>query len=110
MEKHVRMAGILAQLLDNQFEVAGIRFGLDPIIGLIPGLGDAIAMVLSLYIVWVGAMVGLPTREVRHLLFNVVWDFLVGLLPVFGDVFDIYYKANMRNMSIMYDYLKSREE
>lgn len=93
----------LAQLMDNAFEIPGlkIRVGLDPIIGLIPAAGDAITAAVSLYIVWEAAQLGATKKQLGMMIGNIALDALVGSVPGLGDVFDVAFKANMRNLAIM---------
>jgi hypothetical protein len=100
-----RIAGIraIARLLDSAVRVPGtnIRFGLDPLLGLVPGLGDVAGAVLTGYIVLAGARLGVPRVVVMRMLMNVGIDTVVGLVPVLGDLFDVGWKANMRNMALI---------
>jgi len=93
----------LAQLMDNAFEIPGLklRIGLDSIIGLIPAAGDAIGAAVSLYIVWEAAKLGATKKQLGIMVGNIALDTLVGSVPGLGDVFDIAFKANMRNLAIM---------
>ncbi|GGC68886.1 DUF4112 domain-containing protein [Haloferax sulfurifontis] len=89
--------------LDEAFEVPGTnyRVGLDPILGLVPGIGDATASALSAYILVEAAMLGVPRTTLARMLGNVVLDATVGSLPVVGDVFDAAWKANARNVRLL---------
>ena len=93
----------LSRLMDNIFEVPGlgVRFGLDPIIGLIPGVGDAISSVISLYILSAAARYQLPRITVLRMAMNIAIDSVCGALPIIGDVFDVYWKANVKNVEIL---------
>ena len=106
MERHLRTARMLAKLLDSQYSIFGIRFGLDPIINLVPGLGDVAGLFLSLYIVWVSLRFKLPRNKIRLMIRNIIIDFLAGLLPVIGTVFDITFRSNERNIKILNDTLE----
>lgn len=101
MNKHYKTAEVLANLMDNKFSLFGIKFGIDPILGLIPGFGDFLSLLLSTYIVWVGIQLKLPFLKVIKMLWNVLIDFLAGLIPVVGDLSDIAIKANLRNVAIL---------
>jgi|SRR5688572_13280213 len=97
--QHVRF---FSKLLDQCIVLpGGFRIGIDPIIGLIPGFGDVISAVLSLYLVYQGALLGLPKRILMRMLGNVAIEALVGTFPVLGDVFDAVWKANMRNLRLI---------
>ena len=104
MENHLKVASVVANLLDNRFNFFGVRFGIDGIIGLIPGAGDILVTALSLYLVWIGLKMKLPTLKIIAMIGNVVVNFLIGLVPVFGDATNFFYRANMRNLKILKDY------
>lgn len=97
----------LADLLDTRFRVPGtnMRFGLDGLLGLIPGIGDTAALGLSLWIVAEAWQMGLPRSVLARMLLNVALDYLVGLIPLLGDWFDFAYKANRRNADLMLRHL-----
>jgi len=107
MERHLRTARMLAKLLDSQYSIFGIRFGLDPIINLVPGLGDVAGFLFSLYIVWVGLKFKLPQGKIRLMIRNIIIDFLAGLLPGIGTIFDITFRSNERNIKILNDTLEN---
>jgi hypothetical protein len=93
----------LEVLLDEAFRVpgTGIRFGLDGIIGLVPGLGDVLAGVLSLIIPLAAWVRGVPYVTLVRMLVNVAIGLLVGTIPIAGDAFDIFWKANQRNYRLL---------
>jgi len=99
----------LARLLDTEFEFAGIRFGLDALIGLIPVLGDSIAALIGLYPLYVAQQhkVGLWVRG--RMLLNLAIDWLFGLIPFLGDLFDVGFKANIGNAKIVRNVLEKRQ-
>lgn len=96
----------LTDLMDTAFVIPGtnIRYGLDPILGLIPGVGDTLTLAISLYIYSSARRAGVPWRKRMQMLWNVFVDWLIGLIPVLGDLFDVSFKANSRNMRIIKDY------
>jgi hypothetical protein len=97
----------LAHYLDQLFRIPGtrIRFGLDPIFGLIfPGAGDALTSLLSVYIVWKSVRYGIPKIVVARMVFNVAVDYVVGTFPLLGDLFDFGFKANLRNLELLEKY------
>jgi hypothetical protein len=99
---------MLANLLDNAFLIPGTnrRIGLDAIIGLLPGIGDAISTALSSYIIWEARQLGLPRWKIARMIGNVALDTVVGAIPLAGDLFDAAYKSNMRNLRIILDHLE----
>jgi hypothetical protein len=99
----VGRARALARLLDSAVTVPGtnIRVGADSLIGLIPGLGDIAGAVLSGYIVLVATRLGAPASVVARMLLNIGIDTLVGSVPVLGDLFDVAWKSNQMNVSLL---------
>jgi hypothetical protein len=92
-----------AWILDSLFElpVVKVRFGLDAIAGLVPGLGDLTTPIFSSYLLLQALRMRVPKVILLRMLFNVGLDALVGLVPILGDLFDIGFKANMRNMALI---------
>jgi len=93
----------LVVLLDSSIPVPGtnIRMGLDPLIGLIPGFGDASSAILSGVLVLYAAKENVPTPILVKMMLNIVVDTLVGTIPILGDFFDVGWKANTRNMALL---------
>ena len=100
----------LAYLLDNSIRIPGTRYriGLDPIIGLIPGVGDTIGVILSLYIVSESARLGIPKRTLLRMIYNIGVEALAGAIPIAGDIFDAAWKANAKNAALIDKYLNTR--
>lgn len=99
----------LAMLLDTAVRLpGGMRVGADAIIGLAPGVGDAITTALAAYIVYEARRLGLPKHKLLRMAANVAIDGLVGAVPVFGDIFDVAFKANIRNLRIIEEHLGPR--
>ncbi len=94
---------ILASLLDDIFRIPGtsIRFGLDPLIGLIPGLGDALSGIASFVIVFAAWQRRLPRVTVARMVANIGIDTLVGSIPLLGDAFDVAWKSNRKNLELL---------
>jgi hypothetical protein len=97
-----------AVLLDSAFRIPGtnVRFGLDAIIGLVPGLGDLVSTALSSYIIWEARQLGLPRWKIARMVGNVAADTVLGAIPFAGDVFDVFFRANRRNMRIVREHLE----
>ena len=97
-----------SRLMDSAFRipVIGFRFGLDPIIGLIPGLGDIVATAFSAYIIFLAARFRLPREVLTKMIFNIGLEAVVGAVPLVGDLFDAYYKSNLRNLALLEQHLE----
>jgi hypothetical protein len=93
----------MARLLDGAIQVPGtrFRFGLDPIIGLIPGIGDVIGAIFSTLIIFQAARLGAPRSMLIRMMTNVAVDTLVGEIPFLGDLFDFGWKSNTRNIALL---------
>ena len=93
----------LAVWLDSGIRIPGtrIRIGLDPILGLVPGLGDATGAALSAGIFVEGVRRGASRATLLRMAANIVLDLLVGAIPILGDVFDVVLKANLRNVALL---------
>jgi len=102
----IRRARALARALDSAVGIPGtpIRIGLDAVLGLIPGAGDVAGAVLSGYIVLAAVRAGAPSPVIWRMLANIGMDTLVGSVPVIGDVFDVAYKSNIRNVELLERY------
>jgi hypothetical protein len=96
-------ARTLARLLDSSVRVpgTGIRFGADAVIGLIPGLGDIGGAALAGYLVILAQRLGVPRAVVLRMLANVAVDTLGGTVPLIGDLFDVAFKSNLRNVALL---------
>ena len=96
----------VAQLLDSAFLVPGTsyRIGLDPILGLVPGLGDLVSPLFTIGILWQARELALPRVIQLRMIFNVAIDSLVGVVPVVGDLFDFAWKSNKMNMALLETY------
>ncbi|HEX7860360.1 MAG TPA: DUF4112 domain-containing protein [Verrucomicrobiae bacterium] len=99
-----RMRG-LSRLLDTAFQLpGGFRIGIDPIIGLIPGIGDFISSSLSVWLLYDAARLGIPKRILAFMIFNVMMEAAVGAIPILGNLVDAVWKANARNMRLVERY------
>ena len=96
-----------ARLMDAQFALPGtrFRFGVDALIGLAPGVGDVLTGLLSLYVVWEARSLGAPPALLARMLGNVAIEVAGGAVPVLGDLFDAAFKANLRNVALLEDWL-----
>jgi hypothetical protein len=100
-------ARTMTRLLDSVIRVPGtrIRLGLDPLLGLIPGIGDLAGAALSGHLVLLAARLGAPRAVLMRMLANVAIDTVGGTVPVLGDLFDVGWKANTRNLALLEEHL-----
>ena len=98
-----RSVVIMTTLLDEAFRIPGtnIKIGLDGILGLIPGVGDAITSLFGIYMLNEAKRLGLPKHKRALMVGNYALDFVGGLLPIVGDLFDFAFKANKKNLAIL---------
>lgn len=100
----------LARLLDEAVRIPGtqVRVGLDALIGIIPGAGDALSAAVSAYLIGQAARIGVPPLLIARMVGNLAVDLLVGAVPVAGDLFDIGFRANRRNVELLRRHLARR--
>lgn len=93
----------LSRWLDGLFRVPGLgwRFGLDSLIGLVPGAGDTATTLVSFYILAAGVRYQVPKITLFRMALNIAIDYVVGSIPFLGDAFDFFWKANQKNMDLL---------
>jgi hypothetical protein len=93
----------LSRWLDSLFRIPGTewRIGLDAIIGLVPGIGDTLTTMMSFYILTAGVRYGVPRVTMLRMASNIAIDYVIGVIPLAGDVFDVAWKANLKNMELL---------
>ena len=94
---------LLAKLMDSAVEIPGLktRIGLDAVLGLIPGVGDIASSFVSFYVLQVANRRGASRITLLHMTFNILCDWIIGSVPLAGDVFDIFWKSNQRNVKLL---------
>jgi hypothetical protein len=108
-EVRLRRLRRVAWILDRCVGIGGkARFGIDPLIGLIPVAGDWVAAVLSLYVIYESLRLGMPWPVLGRMLANVGIEALVGTVPVVGDIFDFIWQANTRNLRLVEQHYHAR--
>ena len=109
-ERLARLENIAA-LMDTAWVIPGtnVRFGLDALVGLIPGVGDLITTAISLYVVNEARHLGAPAHIIFRMLGNVTVDGIIGAIPVAGDTFDVFFRANRRNVQLLRNWLERSE-
>jgi hypothetical protein len=105
--KNLQRIRKIANLLDTAIGIPGTKFriGLDPILGLIPGGGDLITAFISAYMIYLATRFGLEKEQISKMLGNVAIETIFGSIPLVGDIFDAYFKANIRNLEILENHL-----
>jgi hypothetical protein len=99
----------LAHWLDSVFEIPGIRlrFGIDALLGLLPGFGDTASAFASVYILQAATKYGVPRVTLARMTLNIGIDLIVGAIPIVGDLFDVYWKANQKNVQLLRRHFKA---
>jgi hypothetical protein len=100
----------LAHLFDAQFSIPGtkMRIGWDGLIGLIPGVGDTLTLLPQLYLLYEATRMKLGTAVILKMLLNILIDWLIGTIPVVGDLFDVAFKSNLRNAKIVAEAIRKK--
>lgn len=108
--KKLNRLRIIAKFMDSGWGIplTKIRFGADAVAGLIPGFGDAGAALISLYIVLEARKLGAPNHLLVKMLANVAIDTGLGTIPVVGDIFDIFFKSNLKNIDLLHDFIHKK--
>lgn len=101
LDADLQRARRLAHLMDAQFSLGGVKFGLDAIVGLIPVVGDAATAGASLFPIWVARRHNLGSTVQARMALNVLIDLLPGMIPLVGDLIDVAYKANLKNIKLL---------
>ncbi|MEG5036698.1 DUF4112 domain-containing protein [Microcoleus sp. AT3-D2] len=102
----------ISHVLDNAIPIPGTKYriGLDPILGLIPGGGDLISSIFAGYVVFKSAQMGVPQETLVKMAANIVFDTVAGTVPVAGDLLDVAWKANVKNIELLDAHLGSPEQ
>jgi hypothetical protein len=106
--QRLRRVAAIARLMDTAVAIpfTSFRFGADSILGLVPGVGDAAGALVSLYIVNEARRLGVPANKLGLMVANIAVDTVGGSVPVIGDLFDVYFKSNRRNLQILLDHFQ----
>ena len=109
-EARLKRVRLLSRLLDEQFRIPGTtyRVGLDGLLGLIPGVGDAAGALLSVYILYEAIRLGASSTVLLRMIANIGIDTVGGAIPIVGDIFDMAWKANKKNAALLHAYLASQ--
>lgn len=104
--RRLRRVHAIARVMDTAIRIpgTGIRFGADSVMGLVPGVGDAGGAIVGLVIVNEARRLGVPNQLLVRMLANIGLDTFAGSVPLIGDLFDVYFKSNWRNMELLLDH------
>jgi hypothetical protein len=93
----------IAKLMDSQIRVpvVGVRIGADAILGLVPGVGDILTGAIGAYLIYEATRLGIPRSAIVRMVGNIAFDTAIGAIPLFGDIWDFFFRANDRNMQIL---------
>ena len=105
-EAEIQRIDKVARLLDARFRIFGIRVGYDSLLGLVPGIGDTLALGPSAWIVWRAVKMGVPNNVIGRMAMNTGVDYVIGLVPIVGDLFDVGFKGNLRNARLLKEHLE----
>lgn len=97
----LEIARTLAKLMDAQFEVGSVKFGLDSLIGLVPVAGDLVSAAIGVYPILLARRYGLGRTVIARMWANLAVDFVGGLVPVVGDALDVVIKSNLKNLALL---------
>jgi hypothetical protein len=103
LEQDLVVAATIAKLMDSQFQLGPVKFGLDSLIGLVPVAGDAASFVIGMYPIYLARKHRLGALLVSRMFLNLGADFITGAVPVVGDVLDVAFKANLKNLRLLQD-------
>ena len=108
--QRLRIARFLADLLDQRITIPGtsIRVGLDPILGLVPGVGDLLANVTGSAILLIAAQFNIPKIVLLRMGLNIAINSMIGAIPIFGDIFSIWFRSNVKNVQLLEHYAGAR--
>lgn len=105
-------SALLATLMDTVFVIPGtkIRFGFDALIGLFPGVGDSIGALISTYVIAQASRMGVPRIILVRMAMHILINTLVGAIPIFGDIFSVFYRSNVKNYELLRRYAHHRRD
>lgn len=107
--KDIRLAEKLVKLMDSKFKIPFInfRFGIDPLIGLAPWVGDVVSFLISALIIKSLVGAGLPTPLIIKMIWNIILDLGIGSVPILGDIWDFFNKANRKNLKLAKEHFET---
>lgn len=107
-KSHLKNIQMVVELFDSKFQVGPFKFGLDPLFGFFPILGDLIPLLVSVYMIFLAVLHRLPTQTITAMLFFTAIDFIFGTVPIAGDIIDFFYKSHTKNFQLLSEGLKGK--
>lgn len=108
--EELRRLSVFSRMLDSQFSVLGVRFGVDSLLGLIPVAGDVATGIAGTYALFTAIRLKLHPMAVVHIGWNLLFDTVIGAIPVLGDIFDVFFKSNIKNFKIIEKHLTRKAQ
>lgn len=104
IHSHISFARRLITLMDMKFNVLGIKFGIDPLLDVIPGFGNILGVALSCYLFWIAVRLHVPQWVYVRMAWNIGLDYILGAIPYIGIVADLFYRSNVKNFVLLERY------
>ncbi len=101
LQHHLRYARRIVSLMDTRFSLMGLRFGIDPLLGILPILGNNLTTVVSCYLFYVAYLANVPSWVYVRMAINILIDYRAGIIPVLGVFFDVIHRANVKNLALI---------
>ena len=105
MHKHIKTARTITYWLEGKYKIGYFKFGFDALLGIIPGIGDVVPALLSGYLIWIAYRIKLPQEKVSKMIANIILDFIIGSIPLVGDLTDFMFKSNIKNLAILEEHI-----
>ena len=110
VEEELRRLGVLSRMLDSQFSVMGVRFGVDSLLGLIPVAGDVATGIAGTYALATAIRLKLHPIAAVQIGWNLLFDTVIGAIPILGDIFDFFFKSNTKNFRVIEKHLTRKAQ
>lgn len=110
VEEELRRLGVFSRMLDSQFSVMGVRFGVDSLLGLIPVAGDVATGIAGTYALATAIRLKLHPLAAVQIGWNLLFDTVIGAIPILGDIFDFFFKSNTKNFKIIEKHLTRKAQ
>lgn len=104
---HLKIVRQITKVLETEFSLWKFKFGVDPLLGFLPVIGDTLPMIISFYIVYVALLHEVPKSKIIRMVVNIFVDFIVGSIPLIGDLLDFALKPNIKNLAILEKEIKA---